>query len=165
MNESVDDLDQMRDVANSIDVENAIQKYSSFLENTVYILMCDEYAYLGAPNKLLFDMIDKAWSMPNLPNPKLGYKLCKTLRDCGRLALLINNCVPENQVLQFSSAELLEKCLTTENWKYVLEYGVEKVVYVVCECKTQLSSVEKSNVSTGEKYFLILTETFFLRWR
>jgi len=149
-----DDLDLMRAVVyNAVDVENAVQKYSSYLKNIINLLVCDEYAHLGAPNKVidkLFDMICKAWAVPNC---KLGYVLCKTLQDSGGLELLMNNCMSRDQSLQFSSAKLLEQCLTTENREYILDKGVEKVVNVVCEYKTQISSVDKLNVSAGEIYF------------
>jgi len=154
LNIKFDDLDLKRDIAyNSADVENTVQKYSSFLENTVNELLCENCAHLGAPNDVIdkiYDMICKAWAVPNC---KLAYALCNTLRDSGGLDLLINNCVSKDQKLQFSSARLLEQCLTTENREYVLEKGVEKVVHVVCEYKTQISSVDKLNVSTGEIYF------------
>ncbi|XP_060839827.1 NAD(+) hydrolase sarm1-like isoform X2 [Rhopalosiphum padi] len=142
-----DDLNQIQD---AVDVENAIQKYSTYLENTINVLnMYEEYAHLRSPNELIdkiFDMICKAC---NVPNCKLGYWLCNKLRDCGGLDLLINNCVSKDQDLQFSSARLLKQCLTTENSEYVLEKGVDKVMQVICEYKKQISSVDKSNVSTG----------------
>lgn len=149
LNTEFEDLDMMQNVANNADVENAIQKYSLYLENTVKVLLDSEHAYLGAPYEVIdkiFDMICKAWAVPNC---KLGYWLCNKLRNCGGLDLLINNCVSEDQNLQFSSARLLEQCLITENRKHVLEKGIDKVVHVVCEYKTQISSVDKFNVSTG----------------
>lgn len=156
LNIEFDDLDLI--TYNSADVENTVQKYSSLMKNIVNKLIHDNYAHLGAPNEVIdkmFDMICKAWAVPNC---KLAYALCNTLRESGGLDLLINNCVSRDQKLQFSSSRLLEQCLTTENREYVLENGVENVVHVVCEYKTQISSVDKLNVSTGEIYFfLILT--------
>jgi len=149
-----DDLDLMRDVVyNAVDVDNVVKKYSWYLNNIINLLICDEYAQLGAPNEVIdkiFDMICKAWAVPNC---KLGYVLCNTLRKSGGLELLMNNCVSSDQSLQFSSARLLEQCLTTENREYVFDKGVEKVVSVVCEYKTQISSVDKLNISAGEIYF------------
>jgi len=149
-----DDLDLMRvDVYDAVDFENAVKKYSSYLNNTINVLVCGEYAHLGAPNKVIdkiFDMICKAWAIPNC---KLGYVLCNTLRDSGGLELLMNNCMSSDQSLQFSSARLLEQCLTTENREYVLDKGVEKIVDVVCEYKTRISSVDKLNVISGEIFF------------
>lgn len=158
-----DDLDLMRIVGyNAVDFEFAVKKYSWYLENTINLLLCDEYAQLVAPNKVIdkiFDMICKAWAVPNC---KLGYVLCNTLRDSGGLELLMNNCMSSDQSLQFSSARLLEQCLTTENREYVLDKGVEKVVNVICEYKTQISSVDKFNVSAGEIYFFnTLLNDFF----
>ncbi|CAI6366813.1 unnamed protein product [Macrosiphum euphorbiae] len=145
-----DDLEIMRVIDyNAVDFEFAVEKYSWYLEKTIDLLVCDEYAQLVAPNKVIdkiFDMICKAWAVPNC---KLGYVLCNTLRDSGGLELLMNNCMSSDQSLQFSSARLLEQCLTTENREYVLDKGVEKVVNVICEYKTQISSVDKFNVSAG----------------
>lgn len=150
-----DDLDLMRVVVyNAVDVKNAEEMYSSYLENIINLLICDEYEHLiAAPNKVIdkiFDMICKAWAVPNC---KLGYALCNTLQVSGGLELLMNNCMSSDKSLQFSSARLLEQCLTTNNREYILEKGVEKVVNVVCEYKTQISSVDKLNVSAGEIYF------------
>jgi hypothetical protein len=134
---------------NAVDVENAVQKCSSYLKSAVNVVVFDEYAHLGEPNKVIdkiFDMICKAWAVPNC---RLGYVLCNTLRDSGGLDLLMNNCMSRDKILQFSSARLLEQCLTIENREYILQNGVEKVVHVVCEYKPQISSVDRLNVSAG----------------
>uniref|UniRef100_A0A2S2NWH4 ADP-ribosyl cyclase/cyclic ADP-ribose hydrolase n=1 Tax=Schizaphis graminum TaxID=13262 RepID=A0A2S2NWH4_SCHGA len=148
LNTNFDDLDQMREIANTQDVENAIKKYSLYLENAVKGLMSGKYADTKGPIMLnkMFDMICKAWAVPTY---ELGYALCNTFRDCGGMDLLINNCVSKDQKLQFSSARLLEQCLTTENRSYVVENGLEKVVHVVCAYKSQVSSADQSKVSTG----------------
>lgn len=149
-----DDLDLLRVVAyNAVDVENAVQKYSTYLEHTVTSLIFHDFAHLRAPYELIdkmFDMICKAWAVPNC---KLGYELCKTLRDSGGLDFLMDNCMSRDKTLQSSSARLLEQCLTTENHEYILEKGVEKLLRIVCEYKNQISSVDKLNDSTGEIYF------------
>lgn len=139
----------MREVANPQDVENAIQKYSLYLESAVKGLTSGKYADARGPTMLnkMFDMICKAWAVPTY---ELGYALCNTFRDCGGMDFLINNCVSKDQKLQFSSARLLEQCLTTENRAYVVENGLEKVVHVVCAYKSQVSSADQSKVSTGE---------------
>ncbi|XP_022182959.1 sterile alpha and TIR motif-containing protein 1-like isoform X2 [Myzus persicae] len=145
-----DDLDLLRVVAyNAVDVENAVQKYSTYLEHTVTSLIFHDFAHLRAPYELIdkmFDMICKAWAVPNC---KLGYELCKTLRDSGGLDFLMDNCMSRDKTLQSSSARLLEQCLTTENHEYILEKGVEKLLRIVCEYKNQISSVDKLNDSTG----------------
>jgi len=140
----------MREIANTQDVENAIKKYSLYLENAVKGLMTGKYADAKGPIMLnkMFDMICKAWAVPTY---ELGYALCNTFRDCGGMDLLINNCVSKDQKLQFSSARLLEQCLTTENRAYVVENGLEKVVHVVCAYKSQVSSADQSKVSTGKQ--------------
>ncbi|CAH1713690.1 unnamed protein product [Aphis gossypii] len=148
LNTNFDDLDQMREIANTQDVENAIKKYSLYLENAVKGLMSGKYADAKGPIMLnkMFDMICKAWAVPTY---ELGYTLCNTFRDCGGMDFLINNCVSKDPKLQFSSARLLEQCLTTENRSYVVENGLEKVVHVVCAYKSQVSSADQSKVSTG----------------
>jgi len=149
LNTNFDDLDQMREIANTQDVDNAIKKYSLYLENAVKGLMSGKYADAKGPIMLnkMFDMICKAWAVPTY---ELGYALCNTFRDCGGMDLLINNCVSKDQKLQFSSARLLEQCMTTENRSYVVENGLEKVVHVVCAYKSQVSSADQSKVSTGK---------------
>lgn len=150
LNMNFDDLDLMREIADPQDVENAINKYSLYIENAIKGLNNGKYVDAKVPlilNKM-FDMICKAWVVPTY---ELGYALCNTFRNCGGLDLLINNCVSKDQKLQFSSARLLEQCLTTENRTYVVENGLEKVVHVVCAYKSQVSSADQSKVSTGKQ--------------
>lgn len=149
LNMNFDDLDRMREFANPQDVENAIHKYSTYLESAVKGLVGGKYNDAKGPTMLnkMFDMICKAWAVPTY---ELGYALCNTFRNCGGIDLLINNCVSKDQKLQFSSARLLEQCLTTENRAYVVDNGLEKVVHVVCAYKSQVSSADQSKVSTGK---------------
>lgn len=148
LNVSFDDLDQMREIADPADVKNAIIKYSAYLECAVKGLTSGKYADSKGPLMLnkLFDMICKAWAVPTY---ELGDTLCNAIRACGGIDLLINNCVSKDQKLQFSSARLLEQCMTTKNRAYVVENGLEKVVHVVCAYKSQVSSADQSKVSTG----------------
>lgn len=71
-------------------------------------------------------MIKKAWEVPTHGH-ELGYSLCNALRSYGGLDLLMTNCVSADKDLQFSSARLLEQCLTTENRAHVVENGLDKV--------------------------------------
>lgn len=71
-------------------------------------------------------MIRKAWEVPTHGH-ELGYSLCDALRKCGGLDIIMFNCVAADKDLQFSSARLLEQCLTTENRAHVVENGLEKV--------------------------------------
>jgi hypothetical protein len=50
--------------------------------------------------------------------------------------------------LQYSSARLLEQCLTTENRSHVVENGLDKVVNVACVC-TRNSTIDHSRIGTG----------------
>lgn len=152
LNTSFDDLDRIRGIVNPQDVENAIHKYSSYLENAVNGLTSGKYADGKAPTMLnnMYDMICKAWAVPTY---ELGYSLCNAFRNCGGMDLLINNCMSKDQKLQFSSARLLEQCLTTENRAYVVNNGLEKVVHVVSAYKSQVSSADQSKVSTGKIYY------------
>lgn len=150
LNTSFDDLDQMREFANPTYVENAIAKYSVYLETAVQGLTSGKYVEIRGLMMLdkMYEMICKAWAVPTY---ELGYALCNTFRDCGGMDLLMNNCVSKDNKLQFSSARLLEQCLTAENRAYVVENGLEKVVRLVCEYKSQVSSADQSKVSTGKK--------------
>lgn len=64
----------------------------------------------------------------------------------------MSNCDVDDRELQFSSARLLEQCLTTENRTHVVENGLEKVVTVACVCTKNANSVDHSRVGTG-KFF------------
>lgn len=61
----------------------------------------------------------------------------------------MNNCDVDDRELQFSSARLLEQCLTTENRAHVVANGLEKVVTVACICTKNANSVDHSRVGTG----------------
>lgn len=60
----------------------------------------------------------------------------------------MKNCMDGDKDLQYSSARLLEQCLTTENRAHVVENGLEKVVNVACVC-TKNSQTDHSRVGTG----------------
>ncbi|XP_023031964.1 NAD(+) hydrolase sarm1 isoform X2 [Drosophila willistoni] len=93
------------------------------------------------------EVIRRAWAVPTHGH-ELGYSLCNSLRQNGGLDLLMKNCVKPDLRLQFSSAQLLEQCLTTENRKHVVDNGLDKVVNVACVC-TKKSNMEHSRVGTG----------------
>ncbi|XP_076296862.1 sterile alpha and armadillo motif isoform X5 [Lasioglossum baleicum] len=146
----LDDLDLLCSKSNPQDVERAIAKYCSFLDSFVERLKADECKNGKAPLLLnrVNEIIRKAWAVPTHGH-ELGYTLCNTLRTRGGLDLLMSNCVASDHELQFSSARLLEQCLTTENRAHVVEHGLEKVVNVACVCTKNANSVDHSRVGTG----------------
>jgi hypothetical protein len=78
----------------------------------------------------------------------LGASLCNALKQNGGLDILMRNCMEGDQELQYSSARLLEQCLTTENRAHVVENGLDRVVNVACVC-TRNSQTDHSRVGTG----------------
>lgn len=143
-----EDLEQLCNNSNTKDVELAITKYSHFLDSNVKSLQRPELMKKG-PNVLnsINNVIRKAWAVPTYGH-ELGYSLCNTLRLSGGLDLLMKNCVDRDGDLQFSSAQLLEQCLTTENRSHVVDNGLEKVVNVACVC-TKNTKTDHSRVGTG----------------
>ena len=146
----LDDLDLLCSKSNPQDVERAINKYRSFLDSFVERLKANDGKNDKAPLLLnrVNEIIRKAWAVPTHGH-ELGYTLCNTLRMRGGLDLLMSNCVASDHELQFSSARLLEQCLTTENRAHVVEHGLEKVVNVACVCTKNANSVDHSRVGTG----------------
>ncbi|KOX68495.1 Sterile alpha and TIR motif-containing protein 1, partial [Melipona quadrifasciata] len=146
----LDDLDLLCAKSNPQDVDRAIAKYSNFLDSFVERLKANDYKNGKAPLLLnrVNEIIRKAWAVPTHGH-ELGYSLCNTLRTRGGLDLLMSNCVASDKELQFSSARLLEQCLTTENRAHVVEHGLEKVVNVACVCTKNANSVDHSRVGTG----------------
>nr|XP_034182017.1 sterile alpha and TIR motif-containing protein 1 isoform X8 [Osmia lignaria] len=146
----LDDLDLLCSKSNPQDVDRAITKYSNFLDSFVERLKANDGKNGKAPLLLnrVNEIIRKAWAVPTHGH-ELGYTLCNTLRTRGGLDLLMSNCVASDQELQFSSARLLEQCLTTENRAHVVEHGLEKVVNVACVCTKNANSVDHSRVGTG----------------
>ncbi|KOC70905.1 Sterile alpha and TIR motif-containing protein 1, partial [Habropoda laboriosa] len=146
----LDDLDLLCSKSSPQDVDRAIDKYSNFLDCFVERLKANDGKNGKAPLLLnrVNEIIRKAWAVPTHGH-ELGYSLCNTLRTRGGLDLLMSNCVASDKELQFSSARLLEQCLTTENRAHVVEHGLEKVVNVACVCTKNANSVDHSRVGTG----------------
>ncbi|XP_043677181.1 NAD(+) hydrolase sarm1 isoform X3 [Vespula pensylvanica] len=146
----LDDLDLLCSKSNPQDVDRAIAKYCGFLDSFVERLKANEGKNGKAPLLLnrVNEIIRKAWAVPTHGH-ELGYTLCNTLRTRGGLDLLMSNCIASDHELQFSSARLLEQCLTTENRAHVVEHGLEKVVNVACVCTKNANSVDHSRVGTG----------------
>lgn len=145
---SFEDLEQLCNNGNTKDVENAINKYSHFLDTNMRSLQRPE-SEKKVPTVLdgINEVVRKAWAVPTYGH-ELGYSLCNTLRNSGGLDLLMKNCVARDRDLQFSSARLLEQCLTTENRSHVVDNGLEKVVNVACVCTKNLKT-DHSRVGTG----------------
>lgn len=144
----LDDLEKLSSASNSKEVETAITKYSQYLDSNVKSLQQTEHG-TKVPSVLdtINTVIQKAWAVPTHGH-QLGYSLCNTLRDNGGLDLLMQNCVEQDDKLQFSSARLLEQCLTTENRAHVVNHGLEKVVNGACVCTKNLRT-DHSRVGTG----------------
>ncbi|XP_031338896.1 sterile alpha and TIR motif-containing protein 1 isoform X2 [Photinus pyralis] len=149
MNMSFEDLDQLSSTTNQQDVERAIYKYSTYLDLSIKNLQKNS---LGKKSPAILnrinDVIHKAWAVPTYGH-ELGYSLCNTLRNCGGLDLIMTNCITSDEDLQFSSARLLEQCLTTENRAHVVSHGLDKVVNVACMCTRHSNSVAHARVGTG----------------
>ncbi|XP_049851844.1 NAD(+) hydrolase sarm1 isoform X3 [Schistocerca gregaria] len=151
LSETFEDLDQLSANSNPKEVEKVIVKYSQCLERLVQSLERGGAA-ARVPQALerVNELVRRAWSVPRHGH-ELGYSLCNALRVCGALDMLVRNCSSDDGELQFSSARLLEQCLTTENRAHVVECGLEKVVKVACVCirNSRGSTVDHSRVGTG----------------
>ena len=134
-----------------MDVQSAIMKYSNVMTKFVDQLksMAPEN-FAKAPNLLdhMNDMMKRAWAVPTYGH-ELGYSLCNVLKNNGGLDVLLENCTSDNSKLKFSSAKVLEQCLTTENRGYVVEKGLENVVNVACDCTLENRTIDQSRVGTG----------------
>ncbi|XP_038215221.1 NAD(+) hydrolase sarm1-like isoform X2 [Zerene cesonia] len=149
-NLTFEDLDKLNANSNEKDVDLAIQKYSHRMNAFITAIKNNQMDMKNACvhfNKLN-EMLRRAWAVPTYGH-ELGYSLCNTLRTSGGLDILMENCLESNNPdLQFSSAKLLEQCLTTENRAHVVENGLEKVVNVACVC-TKHAHADHSRIGTG----------------
>ncbi|KAM3963160.1 LOW QUALITY PROTEIN: sterile alpha and armadillo motif [Aphomia sociella] len=150
-NLNFDDLDKLNANSNQGDVELAIKKYSSRMNAFITSIKKNQIDMKSA--SLHFDklneMLRRAWAVPTHGH-ELGYSLCNALRVSGGLDILMANCLEgHNPDLQYSSAKLLEQCLTTENRAHVVENGLEKVVNVACVCTKNSNSVDHARIGTG----------------
>ncbi|XP_034480546.1 sterile alpha and TIR motif-containing protein 1-like isoform X1 [Drosophila innubila] len=149
----LDDLKSLTATSGQQEIEQAISKYSNVLKSFVSTLQDDDSLVNGGGDKKsvylqkINEVIKRAWAVPTHGH-ELGYSLCNSLRLSGGLDLLMKNCVQHNIELQFSSAQLLEQCLTTENRSHVVDNGLDRVVNVACVC-TKESNMEHSRVGTG----------------
>ncbi|XP_036338026.1 NAD(+) hydrolase sarm1 isoform X3 [Rhagoletis pomonella] len=142
----LDDLKALTSGSGQREIEQAIAKYSGVLQSFVHTLEDSKAAqeksmYLEKINEVM----QRAWAVPTHGH-ELGYSLCNSLRKNGGLDLLMKNCVQGDEKTIFSSAKLLEQCLTTENRTHVVDNGLDKVVHVACKCTR---NTEYSRVGTG----------------
>ncbi|XP_050680741.1 NAD(+) hydrolase sarm1 isoform X1 [Leptidea sinapis] len=149
-NLTFEDLEKLNANSNEKDVDNAIQKYSHRMNAFITAIknnqidMKNAYVHFNKLN----EMLRRAWAVPTYGH-ELGYSLCNILRTSGGLDIIMENCLDSNNPdLQFSSANLLEQCLTTENRAHVVENGLEKVVNVACVC-TKQANADNSRIGTG----------------
>ncbi|XP_055385497.1 NAD(+) hydrolase sarm1 isoform X2 [Condylostylus longicornis] len=146
---NLDDLGNLCSNSSPKDIDNAIKKYSTQLDLFVKQLQLpnsSEKIKIPTLNNIN-EIIQRAWTVPTFGH-KLGYSLCNALRDSGGLDLLMKNCVEGDHDVKFSSAKLLEQCLTIENRSHVVDNGLEKVVNVACVC-TKNSKTDHSRIGTG----------------
>lgn len=154
LNQGFEDLERLSANSNTQEVERAIHKYSMCLDSFIKSLRRSGNGTEPRPTKVpqvlnrINEMMRKAWAVPTHGHT-LGYSLCNALRKCGGLDLLMTNCLHEDGELQFSSARLLEQCLTTENRAHVVENGLDTVVKVACICTKNANSVDHSRTGTG----------------
>lgn len=143
-----EDLEGLGSNSSQKDVEKAIAKYTHCLESYVESLQkLDDNGRAPTVLEKINEIIMKAWAVPTFGH-ELGHTLCNGLRNSGGLDLLMRNCMEGDSDLKFSSARLLEQCLTTENRSHVVENGLEKVVNVACVCTKNLKT-DHSRVGTG----------------
>ncbi|XP_072944449.1 NAD(+) hydrolase sarm1 isoform X3 [Epargyreus clarus] len=150
-NLTFEDLDKLNANSNQRDVDLAIQKYSYRMNAFISSIKNNQIDMKNACVHFnqLNEMLRRAWAVPTYGH-ELGYSLCNTLRTSGGLDILMANCLESsNPELQFSSAKLLEQCLTNENRTHVVENGLEKVVNVACVCTKHANSVDHSRIGTG----------------
>ncbi|XP_014221125.1 sterile alpha and TIR motif-containing protein 1 [Trichogramma pretiosum] len=152
---TLDDIDKLTSKSKSQEIELVKKKYSDFIENLVNRLKDDKEnrINLNDATKSFFvdqinDIIQKSWAVPTHGH-ELGLSLCDSLRTNGGLNLLIDNCISNDDRLQFSSARLLEQCLTTDNREHIVDSGLDKVVNAACMCTKRINSVEHARVGTG----------------
>jgi len=124
----------MRQNSNSFEAENA--QHNLFL--LVKLVL-----------QKLLEIIFHAWEEQTY---KLNNALWNTLRHCGVMDSLINNCASEYEIEQFSNARFLSKCLTDTS-DYVLKNVEEKVLRTVCKYKTQVSSVNGFKFNFSKVYY------------
>lgn len=142
--QNFEDLEKLSSSSDPLEVEQAIFKYSQ------HVNMCVKQLNQSRIPKVLDqlnEIIKRAWAVPTHGH-ELGANLCGALKQNGGLDLLMKNCMEDDKDLQFSSARLLEQCLTTENRAHVVENGLDKVVNVACVC-TRNSKTDHSRVGTG----------------
>ncbi|XP_013195889.2 NAD(+) hydrolase sarm1 isoform X2 [Amyelois transitella] len=149
-NLTFEDLEKLNANSNQGDVELAIQKYTTRMNAFITSLKKNQIDMRNASAHFdkLNEMLRRAWAVPTYGH-ELGFSLCNTLRASGGLDILMANCLESDADLQFSSAKLLEQCLTTENRAHVVDNGLEKVVNVACVCTRNSNSVDHSRIGTG----------------
>jgi len=153
--------DPMRQNTNSFEAENA--QHNLFLLVKLVINVNELISRQHADKKSsmvlqkLFEIIFNAWEEQTY---KLINALWNTFRHCGGMDSLINNCASEYEIEQFSIARFLGKCPTETCRDYVLKNVEEKVLRIVCEYKTQVSSVDGFKFNFSKIYYNLNSQKY-----
>ncbi len=148
----LEDLECLTPTTNVNNVQNALVKYCSLMNNSVEAMRKDgnEGNADSAAEWIskINDMVTKSWEVPSFGH-EMGNTLCDMMRNNGGLDILMENCVSDHKELQYQSAKLLQQCLMTENRGYVVEKGLEKVVDLAKNYTVDIRDVKRSRVGTG----------------
>lgn len=147
------DLDLLSASSGQEEVSQVITKYSTmmgeFVENLKSSVKSTDEA--AGMLRVMGHVMHRAWAVPTHGNT-MGYELCDVMRKTGGLDLLIQNCgatTDDVDDVQFSSARVLEQCLTTDNRNYVVKNGLEEVVSTARSCVIHKKTLEHARVGTG----------------
>ena len=127
---SFDDLDKLGFSDNYKDVENIIVKYCGVLSNTMdHIKQERNEDSLAQWITKVNNLMGAAVTVPRF-GQDIGGVLCDMMKNNGGLDFVMDNLNANHSELQFNSAKLLNKVLTTENKNYVVENGLDKALAV-----------------------------------
>ena len=151
--QSFDDLDKLGHSDNYDDVENCIIKYCGVMSNTIDMMREEKNdENVCGWIKKVNNMLGAGMTVPRFGQEIAG-TLCDMMKNNGGLDFVMNNLDNKHSELQYNSANLLKKVLTTDNKNYVVEKGLDKALEVTKNYTKTNKDIKKSvdhcRVATG----------------
>ena len=149
-----EDLDKLGYSDNLKDVEDCVVKYAGVLANTMdHMKQESNEENLSQWFTKVNNMLGAAVTVPRFGHD-MGEVLCGVMKSNGGLDFVMDNLNAKHSELQFNSAKILNKVLTTENKNYVVEKGLDKALavtknYTKANKEANKKNPEHCRVATG----------------
>ncbi|XP_050410413.1 NAD(+) hydrolase SARM1 isoform X3 [Patella vulgata] len=138
-------------------VKSSFQIYAHSLKQKIRQLQMGSVPEQIIAMQEMNTLMEQAWSMP-IYGREVAYGLCDILREEHAFEIIVNNCASTNRELLQASALLLEQTLTTGNRIQVADTGLETVVKMTVDTKSD-NGIAETTTGILESLFKTSEET------